>query len=337
MLLRIIRGFVLFCILSVLCVPAQAQQLSMGTLVDFTGSVLVCSRGDWGAMPYQGMTVYDGDKLLTQDGTAFIQFEDKSTLALCANTYVFLEQWPQPDAPFRKNAFNRRITVMFGKTHFKIIDEKLKVRTTFSTRSLVFGIVGDPINDIVQANLSTDGELNNYLLFHIGHKDFTIGPYYRGVAHDIPITTVESMELYAAAREAAQAALEAREAADAFAEGLISEVDKDAIFARAKLKSAEEELAMAQQMVEYHPDKDMVVPQAQAKLEKAQAKYLAAEKDLEAAKLAGASTTGTESLWSSGESEGESGNYKGPYAEQPSDEVEVVSPELPGGEFLPGQ
>ncbi|MBU2487939.1 MAG: hypothetical protein KKA60_00965, partial [Proteobacteria bacterium] len=281
-------GFLAVCTLAT-AAPALAAGELVGTLTDFSGTILVRTGGEWGSVPYVGMNLYSGDKVITRDGTALVTFTDQSTLGLCANTYVFVQEWEKEWVLFRNpRGYCRRILMIYGKVNFNFLDDKSRLSTTLLTRCLALGFVGDPDSHMVTGNLSTDEKMKNYVLFDYGHKSFTLGAFYTGVAPDMPIEKVEKLKVFTKALDAANSAAEARKAAEAYADGLITAEDRDFLFAKARVQAAQEAQAMAAELVKYHPDYKVVLPEAEQWKKEADLALAEAEAARERALAAGA-------------------------------------------------
>ncbi len=269
--------------------PVLAAGDLVGTLTDFSGTILVRTGGEWGSVPFVGMNLYSGDKVIARDGTAVVTLSDQSTIGVCANTYCYFEEWENDWVLFRRpRGYQRQIVMMYGKINFSLADDKRRMTYTLCTRSLVAGIVGDEDTHLATGNLSTDQDLKNYILFETGRKSYAIGPGYVGVAPDMPIEKVEKLQTFKDALDAANTAAEARKAATAFADGLITAPDRDFLFAKARIASAREARTMAAELSKYNPDLKVMVPRAVAMEKEAATALEEAEALRERAVAAGA-------------------------------------------------
>ena len=58
----------------------------IATLTDFSGTVLIKSRGEWGVEPTENLPLYSQDKVVTRVGIATITFTDGAVLEIKSNS-----------------------------------------------------------------------------------------------------------------------------------------------------------------------------------------------------------------------------------------------------------
>ncbi len=268
--------------------PPPRSGKAIATLAFFSGTVLVKTNGAWGALPRFGTLLYSGDKVVTQEGSALILFNDGTRVGLCKNSHVQIDVRQEKKAWFRtiRNRHQEALLYM-GQLFFdnRQTDNLMHVLTP--------SFIGTVENGL--GNLSINYKKENYILFEEGGWDFYlpigwsfhIGEFRMGLAGIISDKRADKNPVQAAAFAADAAMAQADSAREEFSAGLISEAQKDWMVAKAAEMTAQEAFVSADVVYRRHPDPWMMEnaewERAYAKQEKA-----VAVKALELAVEAGA-------------------------------------------------
>ncbi|MEW5736436.1 MAG: hypothetical protein AB1921_16445, partial [Thermodesulfobacteriota bacterium] len=244
------------------------------------GTVLVKTQGKWGALPETGMPLYSEDKVVTFNGAATIEFYDAQRIGICKNTNLQITQQIQKWVPFRTyRELDRGVVLLMGKMYFRTGKEK--VLTHFITPTLVFSLFYG------KGNLSLDSDENSYILLEKGMTTFKVGEYKYGIA-DLPSdVSADSSPVMQAALNADVAATQARLALDEVAAGRMSQAQADWYQAQAAEASAQEELACAELIELYNPER-VVYTWSKKAVKQDKKKIKLAQEDKERAVAAGA-------------------------------------------------
>ena len=189
--------------------PAHCEGDPIAHLTNFTGTVLINSRGSWGVKPEKGFPLYSMDKIVTRVGTAVITFADGAVIEIKNNSNLLINEMEKEEGLVKKaKIVQRRILLFIGKMFFKTGTGN--VQTQFETEKTVIGIRGTA----GVLSIGPDGEI--YIEFSEGHEKFTVGDMIKGIAKDVPKELVDQNPIQKAAylaNAAWERCLEAREKA----------------------------------------------------------------------------------------------------------------------------
>lgn len=223
---------------------ADAQTKGIAALVEFKGDIIVKNNGKWGIGLVKGIALYNGDKVVTRQGTALVVFHDGSELKIEPNSNVrIVERSVKKGFIFKDEVRQRRVRVLLGKTGYKENHSKSR-ETRMEAPTAVAALRGTEISFGVDDKGTAYGVILN--------GDWrTIGDVIAGEAPDLPSeiadrTPVQMSAVGAseAARQASVAASRASEAAkaaarpDAIATDKVSRVQEQAKTAKFVIQQA---------------------------------------------------------------------------------------------------
>jgi hypothetical protein len=226
----------------ILIFPAHAQVKGIATLKDFTADIIMKNNGKWGTTYMKGLVLYNGDKIVTRNGTAHVVFHDRSELNIEPNSNVrIIEGVVKKGFIFKKMVTERRIRVLLGKTRYKEESSK-KRETRFEAPTAVAALRGNEIS------FGVDDTGTAYGLIIDGNWH-AIGDVTAGEAPDLPAEIADNTPAQRFALVAAEAAMQA-----AVAASKVSEAAKAAARAGAtagdKLDRVREEAKAAKVVIE---------------------------------------------------------------------------------------
>ncbi len=119
-----------------LATPALSGEEPVGKLTDFSGAVIIKSKGSWAAKPTLNQPLYSSDKVVTQLGKATIVFNDGLVIKVANNSNLLIKEQVE------KKTVKRRLRLILGKLSFKTGKSKHKTETIFETPTAVCAIRG---------------------------------------------------------------------------------------------------------------------------------------------------------------------------------------------------
>jgi hypothetical protein len=119
-----------------LATPALSGEEPVGKLTDFSGAVIIKSKGSWAAKPTLNQPIYSSDKVVTQLGKATIIFNDGLVIKVANNSNLLIKEQVE------KKTVKRRLRLILGKLSFKTGKSKNKRETIFETPTAVCAIRG---------------------------------------------------------------------------------------------------------------------------------------------------------------------------------------------------
>jgi hypothetical protein len=119
-----------------LATPALSREEPVGKLTDFSGAVIIKSKGSWAAKPTLNQPIYSSDKVVTQLGKATIIFNDGLVIKVANNSNLLIKEQVE------KKTVKRRLRLILGKLSFKTGKSKNKRETIFETPTAVCAIRG---------------------------------------------------------------------------------------------------------------------------------------------------------------------------------------------------
>jgi hypothetical protein len=190
------NNYIVFAVLCVILVvsalPLHAEDEPVAVLAEFTGAVLINSRGSWGVKPQVDLPLYSGDRVVTRVGAAKILFSDGAILDVKNNSNLIIEEREQTRGIEKKiNYIERRVLLFLGKMNFKT--GKSNIETRFETTKAVIGIRG------TAGILSIGPDGNTYILFTEGGAKYLIGDFIKGVAPDVRVELADQNPVQRAA------------------------------------------------------------------------------------------------------------------------------------------
>lgn len=233
--------------------PALSREDPVGKLTDFSGDVIIKSKGSWAVQPTLNHPLYSSDKVVTRLGRATITFSDGAIVKVENNSNLLIEERVEEKGWFRKvKVFKRRLRLLLGKLSFKTGRSKQKRDTVFETPTAVCGIRG------TAGTLSIDAKGQAYIQFTDGKAAFTIGDFISGIAQDVPVELADKSPAQRAVFVAKAAADQAARASKQAASGEISDAQAALIRAIAAEATAKEVKAQAVIMLENNPSPEVV-------------------------------------------------------------------------------
>ena len=171
----------LACVLSfALATPALSGEEPVGKLTDFSGAVIIKSKGSWAAEPTLNHPLYSSDKVVTRLGRATITFNDGAVVKIANNSNLLIKEGIENKGVSAKTkTIKRRLRLILGKLSFKTGISKQKRDTIFETPTAVCAIRG------TAGTLSVDARGQayiSYILFTEGGAASTIGDFISGIA-----------------------------------------------------------------------------------------------------------------------------------------------------------
>jgi len=231
--------------------PAYCEEKPIAHLTDFTGTVLINSRGAWGVKPEKGFPLYSMDKIVTRVGTAVITFGDAAVIEIKNNSNLLIKEMEKEEGLIKKvKIVQRRILLFIGKMFFKTGTGQ--VQTQFETEKTVIGIRGTA----GVLSIGPDGEI--YIEFSEGHEKFTVGDIIKGIAKDVSKELVDQNPIQKAAYLANAAWERCLEAKEKAAKGEISTAQMEWACAYAREMSATEAQTYAVALIENNPSEEVV-------------------------------------------------------------------------------
>ena len=240
---------------------AFSSEDPIGVLSDFSGDVIIKSRGSWGVQPRLNLPLYSSDKVVTKLGSARITFNDGAVLQIQNNSNLRIHQSVEEKGLFKKvKTVKRTLRLMLGKLFVKT--GKSKTQTVLQTSTAVCGLRGTVVN------LSIDEGGQSYIQFTEGGAAFSIGDFISGIAKDVPAELANRNPAQRAAFVANAAADQAAKASEQAASGEISDAQEALIKAKAAEASATEVKIQAAIILRDNPD-PAVVEEANEAIKKA--------------------------------------------------------------------
>ena len=251
-----------------LAAPALSSEEPVGKLTDFSGAVIIKSKGSWGAQPTLNQPLYSSDKVVTRLGRATITFNDGLVIKVANNSNLLIKEGLENEGVSGKTkTIKRRLRLILGKLSFKTGISKQKRDTIFETPTAVCAIRG------TAGTLSVDAKEQayiSYIQFTEGGAAYKIGDFIAGIA---PLMSTEHSDMNPAQR----AALVAKAAAN---QALKSKETKQGIKSDTchalALKAAAEEVKIQATIMLQNPD-PKVVKAAKKAIEEAEEAIKAAQ------------------------------------------------------------
>ena len=119
-----------------LATPVLSGEEPVGKLTDFSGAVIIKSKGSWVGKPTLNQPLYSSDKVVTQLGRATIVFNDGLVIKVANNSNLLIKEQVE------KKTVKRRLRLILGKLSFKTGNSKHKKETIFETPTAVCAIRG---------------------------------------------------------------------------------------------------------------------------------------------------------------------------------------------------
>lgn len=241
-------------LLSVLCIeaPAFSQDKSIAKLSDFSGTVLINNKGDWGLKPAKNFPLYSMDKVVTRIGAATIVFNDGAVLDVKNNSNLLIREIEKEKGLIKKlKTVERNILLFLGKIYFK--NGKANVETRIETTRAVIGVM-DAAGVL---SIGSDGQI--YVTFTEGNAKFTLGDLaYGKIAKDVPAELADQNPVQKASYLAHAAYEKCLEAKRKVARGEISSVQELWACSKAGEMAAREVKIWATTLVENNPHLEVV-------------------------------------------------------------------------------
>jgi hypothetical protein len=231
--------------------PAHCEGDPIAHLTNFTGTVLINSRGSWGVKPEKNFPLYSMDKIVTRVGTAVITFADGAVIEIRNNSNLLINEMEKEEGLIKKvKIVQRRLLLFIGKMFFKTGTGQ--VQTQFETEKTVIGIRGTA----GVLSIGPDGEI--YIEFSEGHEKFTVGDIIKGIAKDVSKELVDQNPIQKAAYLANAAWERCIETKEKAAKGEIPTVQMEWACAYAREMSAEEAKTYLLVLIENNPSEEVV-------------------------------------------------------------------------------
>ena len=202
-------AFALVAVATILCcltIPAHSAEQQVAKLTQFSGIVIVQSRGDWGVKPENDLPLYSNDKVVTRTGTALVTFNDGAVVEIKANSNLLIEEQE------KKEGLTRNLRLLLGKISFRT-GIGSKFQTNLQTPTSVAGLRG------TAGILSIGIDGKSYVQFTEGGTKYTVGDFISGVAKDVPKEIADLNPAQRAAFVATAAANQAKAASEAVKAG----------------------------------------------------------------------------------------------------------------------
>ncbi len=211
----------------VLSSPLHAEEDPVAVLAEFTGTILINSRGSWGVKPEVNLPLYSGDRVVTRVGVAKVLFSDGAILDVKNNSNLIIEEREQTRGIEKKiNYIERRVLLFLGKMNFKT--GKSNIETRFETTKAVIGIRG------TAGILSIGPDGQTYILFTEGGAKYLIGDFIKGVAPDVRLELADQNPVQRAAFLAKAAANQVEKTEEKVLAGVMPAVQLDLAKAMSK-------------------------------------------------------------------------------------------------------
>jgi len=236
-LLSVVSFLVIFC-----STPAFCAAAPIATLTDFSGTILIKSRGTWGIEPAKGLSLYSEDKVVTRTGSATITFSDGAILEIKSNSNLLIQE-SKKEKSFvgQVKVVERRVLLFLGKLFFRT--GKAEIETRFETATAVVGIRG------TAGILSIDAKGRTYIKFTEGRAAYLLGDFIEGVAKDVPAELANQNSVQRATFVANAAADQVRRTKEKFSAGKVPQAQVDLAKAIAYEATAREVLAYAKSLL----------------------------------------------------------------------------------------
>lgn len=262
--------------------PAFCANGVIATLTDFSGTVLIRSRGNWAVEPRENLPLYSQDAVVTRMGNATITFDDGAIIQVKSNSNLLIQEREKEEDFFRRaRVIERRVLLFLGKLFFRT--GRARLDTRFETATAVVGIRG------TEGWLSIDVNGQPYINFLKGGPAYTNGVFEEGVPKDVRAELADKNPIQIAAFVAKAAADQAERAAGRAAAGEISEAQLALFRARAAKAAAQYDLNWATLWIENNPA-DESVDDAENVRRNSQGRYESATEDEAEAKERGGET-----------------------------------------------
>ena len=249
----LLAGFSILFLFSIfLPAPACCHGEPIARLTNFTGIVLINSRGEWAVKPVKNLPLYSQDKVVTRIGAATITFSDGATLDIKNNSNLLIQERETEKGLVKKvKTVHRRILLFLGKMFFKTGTGQ--VQTQFETDKTVIGIRGTA----GVLSIGADGQI--YITFTEGGAKLTLGDLFYGkIAADVPTKVADQNPVQKAAYLAHAAWEKCLEARRKAARGEISSVQELWVCAKAREMAAHELTIWATALAEKNPYAEVV-------------------------------------------------------------------------------
>ena len=222
--------------------PAHAQVKGIATLKDFAGDIIIKNNGKWGATCVKGLILYNGDKVVSRKGTAYVVFHDGSELNIEPNSNVrIIEEVLKKGFIFKKTVKQRRIRVLLGKARYK--EEVSKKRETRFEAPTAIAVLGG-----TEISFGVDYMGTAFRVIIDGNW-YTLGDVIAGEAPDLPPEIADNTPPQRFALVAAEAAIQAAVAASRVSVAAEAAARADAT-ATDKLNKVKEEAKAARAIIE---------------------------------------------------------------------------------------
>lgn len=249
----LLAGFSILFLFSIfLPTPAFCDGEPIASLTNFTGIVLIKSRGEWAVKPEKNLPLYSMDKVVTRIGAATITFSDGAVIDIKNNSNLLIQERETEKGLIKKvKTVHRRILLFLGKMFFKTGTGQ--VQTQFETDKTVIGIRGTA----GVLSIGPDGEI--YITFTEGGAKFSLGDLlYNQIAKDVPTRVADQNPVQKAAYLAHAAYEKCLEAKRKAARGEISSVEELWVCAKAREMAARELRIWATALAENNPYAEVV-------------------------------------------------------------------------------
>jgi hypothetical protein len=158
-----------------LATPALSREEPVGKLTDFSGAVIIKSKGSWASKPSLNLPLYSSDKVVTQLGRATIVFNDGLVIKVANNSNLLIKEGLEnEDISGKTKTIKRRLRLILGKLSFKTGISKQKRDTIFETPTAVCALRG------TEGTLSVDAKgqaYTSFIQFTVGGMAFKIGDF----------------------------------------------------------------------------------------------------------------------------------------------------------------
>ena len=185
--------------------PVFSADKIVARLTDFSGTVLIKSRGAWAIELRKDIPLYSNDKVVTRIGNAVITFDDGAVMEIKNNSNLLIQEIEEKKGVVK--VIKRKLRLLLGKLFFKT--GKSNKKTILETATAVCGLRG------TAGTLSIGADGQAFIQFTDGGESYAIGEFISGVAEDVPAEIADLNPAQRAAFVAAAAADQAEKAADA--------------------------------------------------------------------------------------------------------------------------
>jgi len=242
----------LACVLSfAFTTPALSGEKPIGKLTDFSGAVIIKSKGSWAPEPTLNHPLYSSDKVVTREGRATITFNDGAVVKIAHNSNLLIKEGIENKGVSGKTkTIKRRLRLILGKLSFKTGISKQKRDTIFETPTAVCALRG------TAGTLSVDAKgkaYTSFIQFTEGGMAYKIGEFIAGTA---PGMTTAQSDMNPAQRAALVAKAAANQAVNS--KGTKQGVKSDTCHALELKAAANEVKIQAIIMLENNPDPEII-------------------------------------------------------------------------------